>query len=832
MAPVQWLLVICGLASLLAAGARAGTRSQVYVVYMGAVPPRTSPNLLQESHLRLVSTVLKRGRRADNVVVRQYKHGFSGFAARLSEAEAAALRRNPGVVSVFPDPVYQLHTTRSWDFLQQTAVKIDATAGAGRRGGAHARHKGAAAATADSPPADTIIGLLDTGIWPESPSFDDTGFGPVPTRWNGTCMAGDNFNSTNCNKKLIGARYYNETDVRGPSGNAGGGSARDDVGHGTHTSSTAAGSAVSGASYYGLASGTAKGGSAASRVAMYRVCSAEGCSGSAILAGFDDAVADGVDVLSVSLGASPYFRPDFSEDPIAIGSFHAVSKGVAVVCSAGNSGPAAATVVNAAPWILTVAATTIDRDFESDVLLGGNNSAVKGGAINFSNLDKSPKYPLITGASAKSSSVSDADSASHCEPGTLDNTKIQGKIVLCNHSEGDTSKPAKADELKDAGAAGAIFVNDVERAVATTYLDFPATEVTSAAAAAINKYIASASQPVATITPTATVTGYKPAPVVAYFSSRGPSAQTGNILKPDVAAPGVNILASWIPTPSSSSLPPGQKEASQFKLVSGTSMACPHVAGAAATVRAWNPTWSPAAIRSAIMTTGKLLTNQSPNLRNLNFSRTESQCSVTTAGSDAAEQRRSSGDDGRRVAGDAVRPRGRAGAPGGGAGPGARVRGRGRRLPRLPLQLRLRRRQDQARRRRHAWWWVRLRGQRHRGAHLRPQLPVDRRVGARKSWPDGGPRRHQRRGGGGGHLHGRRRRADGVGGEGHAEQAGVHQEREETGVPGELLRRERRRGEEGRRHVRLRYMVGWEALGSQPIRGDQLKQCHGTEALH
>ncbi|CAN6203647.1 unnamed protein product [Urochloa humidicola] len=609
MAPVQWLLVICGLASLLAAGARAGTRSQVYVVYMGAVPPRTSPNLLQESHLRLVSTVLKRGRRADNVVVRQYKHGFSGFAARLSEAEAAALRRNPGVVSVFPDPVYQLHTTRSWDFLQQTAVKIDATAGAGRRGGAHARHKGAAAATADSPPADTIIGLLDTGIWPESPSFDDTGFGPVPTRWNGTCMAGDNFNSTNCNKKLIGARYYNETDVRGPSGNAGGGSARDDVGHGTHTSSTAAGSAVSGASYYGLASGTAKGGSAASRVAMYRVCSAEGCSGSAILAGFDDAVADGVDVLSVSLGASPYFRPDFSEDPIAIGSFHAVSKGVAVVCSAGNSGPAAATVVNAAPWILTVAATTIDRDFESDVLLGGNNSAVKGGAINFSNLDKSPKYPLITGASAKSSSVSDADSASHCEPGTLDNTKIQGKIVLCNHSEGDTSKPAKADELKDAGAAGAIFVNDVERAVATTYLDFPATEVTSAAAAAINKYIASASQPVATITPTATVTGYKPAPVVAYFSSRGPSAQTGNILKPDVAAPGVNILASWIPTPSSSSLPPGQKEASQFKLVSGTSMACPHVAGAAATVRAWNPTWSPAAIRSAIMTTATQLNN-------------------------------------------------------------------------------------------------------------------------------------------------------------------------------------------------------------------------------
>nr|CAB3452654.1 unnamed protein product [Digitaria exilis] len=577
-----------------------GSRSrQVYVVYMGAVPPRSSTNLLLESHLRLVSTVLKRGQTADSVVVRQYKHGFSGFAARLTGDEAAALRRKPGVVSVFADPVYQLHTTRSWDFLQQDAVKVDAAAA--RRSGAHNSNK----ASGDDPSSNTIIGLLDSGIWPESPSFNDAGFGPVPTHWKGTCMTGDNFNSSNCNKKLIGARYYDMSGVRGPSG-SGGGSPRDDVGHGTHTSSTAAGNAVAGASYYGLAAGTAKGGSSASRVAMYRVCSEEGCAGSAILAGFDDAVADGVDVLSVSLGASPYFRPDFADDPIAIGSFHAVARGVTVVCSAGNSGPAAATVVNAAPWILTVAATTIDRDFESDVVLGGNNSAVKGGAINFSNLDKSPKYPLITGAAAKSSSESDAEAASHCEPGTLESSKVQGKIVLCNHTEGDTSKLVKADELKSSGAVGAIFVNDVENAVATAYLDFPVTEVTSAAAVAINKYIASTSQPMATITATATVTEYKPAPVVAYFSSRGPSAQAGNVLKPDVAAPGVNILASWIPT---TSLPAGQTVASQFKLVSGTSMACPHVAGAAATVKAWNLTWSPAAIRSAIMTTATQLNN-------------------------------------------------------------------------------------------------------------------------------------------------------------------------------------------------------------------------------
>lgn len=132
-----------------------------------------------------------------------------------------------------------------------------------------------------------------------------------------------------------------------------------------------------GASFYGLAEGTAKGGSTSSRIAMYKVCGFYGCPGSAILAAFDDAIADGVDLLSISIGASIFFPPDFSTDPIAIGAFHAVDKGIVVVCSAGNDGPDAKSVVNAAPWILTVGATTIDRNFESDVVLGGNKKAVK-----------------------------------------------------------------------------------------------------------------------------------------------------------------------------------------------------------------------------------------------------------------------------------------------------------------------------------------------------------------------------------------------------------------------------------------------------------------------
>ncbi|RZC55229.1 hypothetical protein C5167_014080 [Papaver somniferum] len=168
--------------------------------------------------------------------------------------------------------------------------------------------------------------------------------GPVPSRWKGVCMQGHDFiASTNCNRKLIGARYYNDSTEDEQQN-----SPRDTIGHGTHTASTAAGASV---------------------------CTSSGCHGSSIMAAFDDAIGDGVDVLSLSLGASAFMRPDFSSDPIAIGAFHAVQKGVIVVCSAGNDGPTSSTVVNTAPWILTVAATTIDRDLESDVILGGVGDA-------------------------------------------------------------------------------------------------------------------------------------------------------------------------------------------------------------------------------------------------------------------------------------------------------------------------------------------------------------------------------------------------------------------------------------------------------------------------
>lgn len=177
---------------------------------------------------------------------------------------------------------------------------------------------------------------------------------------------------------MIGARYYgiiqraynnNKTHLANPSG-----SPRDYDGHGTHTTSIAAGAEVANVSYYGLACGTARGGSPSARIAIYKACTLDGCAGSTILKAMDDAIKDGVDIISISIGMSSLFQSDYLNDPIAIGAFHAQQKGVMVVCSGGNDGPAPYTIVNSAPWIFTVSASNIDRDFQATVLLGNGKT--------------------------------------------------------------------------------------------------------------------------------------------------------------------------------------------------------------------------------------------------------------------------------------------------------------------------------------------------------------------------------------------------------------------------------------------------------------------------
>ncbi|XP_020236057.1 CO(2)-response secreted protease [Cajanus cajan] len=553
---------------------------KVYIVYMGAAD--SSNGSLRNDHAQLLNSVLRRDKKA---LVRNYKHGFSGFAARLTKEEADSISQKPGVVSVFPDPILKLHTTRSWDFLKhQTRVKTSTKSNT---------------VSNSSSSSDVILGILDTGIWPESESFNDKGMGPIPSHWKGTCVESKYFNSSNCNRKLIGARVYAQSFSSTKDGDDN--TPRDSNGHGTHVASTAVGAVVENASYYGLAPGTAKGGSPGSRLAVYKVCFGMFCDGSAILAAFDDAIADGVDVLSLSLGGLPETPAELINDTVAIGAFHAVERGIVVVCAAGNDGPSPYSVVNDAPWILTVAASTIDRDLQSDVVLG-DNTIIKGRAINFSPLSNSPKYPIIYGESAKANSTNIAD-ARQCHEDSLDGNKVKGKIVVCDgKDDGYVSNTyTKIDSVKALGGIGLVHISEEDGAVAFNYVDYPATVITFKDGARLLQYINSTNNPVATVLPTIIVPDYKPAPMVVRFSSRGPSSLSSNILKPDIAAPGVNILAAWIGN-SFEDVPKGRKP-SPYRIISGTSMACAHVSGLVSRVKTHNPTWSASAIKSAIMTT-------------------------------------------------------------------------------------------------------------------------------------------------------------------------------------------------------------------------------------
>lgn len=167
--------------------------------------------------------------------------------------------------------------------------------------------------------------------------------------------------------KIIGARHYRS---RGSIPSEDNDSARDSIGHGTHTASIAAGSVVDGASMLGVASGTARGGVPSARIAIYKVCWSDGCASDDILAAFDDAIADGVDIISISVGASNAF--DYFNDSIAIGAFHSMKNGILTSTSAGNSGPEYKSLSNYSPWSLSVAASTIDRNFSNKLVLGNN----------------------------------------------------------------------------------------------------------------------------------------------------------------------------------------------------------------------------------------------------------------------------------------------------------------------------------------------------------------------------------------------------------------------------------------------------------------------------
>ncbi|KAI3792532.1 hypothetical protein L2E82_06414 [Cichorium intybus] len=496
-------------------------------------------------------------------MVHAYRNVLTGFAVKLTLDQVKEMEEKDGVISVRPQSVLSLHTTHTPNFLglhQNLGFWRGSNYGKG-----------------------IIVGVLDTGITPDHPSFNDTGLDPPPAKWKGKCeVAG-------CNNKLIGVRNF----VSGSPG-----SALDDEGHGTHTSSTAAGNFVEGATALGNDNGTAVGMAPLAHIAMYKVCDESGCADSDMLAAMDAAIEEGVDVLSLSIGGPS--RP-FYTDSIAIGGFAAIQKGIFFSCSAGNSGPFNSTVSNEAPWILTVGASTVDRKVQATVKLG--NGVLLNGESIFQPKDF-PETPLPLVYPGMNGDLNKA----LCAPGSLNSTEVKGKVVMCVRG-GGIGRVAKGQTIKDAGGAAMILTN-VQADGASTIADahvIPASYVGYKDGVTILEYMNLTSSPVAAILFHGTVIGDKSAPQVTSFSSRGPSLATPGILKPDIIGPGVSILAAWpVSLDNTTTTIP-------FNVVSGTSMSCPHLSGIAALLKSAHPDWSPAAIKSAIMTTADLvnLNNQS-----------------------------------------------------------------------------------------------------------------------------------------------------------------------------------------------------------------------------
>jgi subtilisin family serine protease len=514
--------------------------------------------------------------------VYDYRFSYNGFAAKLTEKQAERLELLSDVVAVEKAAEVTMDTATTPSFLGLTDPNA----------GLWAKHnlKG----------EDVVIGVVDSGVWPENPAFSDRDaqgkriYQQLPS-WHGKCAPGENFNSSMCNQKLIGAQFFCE--VRGCSTVLAHEflSPRDYNGHGSHTASTAGGNEAVPTTGAAALFGTINGMAPRARLSVYKVCwdNGEGGCGANTgdsVAAIDQAVADGVDVINYSIsGTSTSYL-----DAVEVAYLFAADAGVFVATSAGNSGPGATTVAHISPWLAAVGAGTHNRSGTATVTLG--NAATYTGASLTAAVGPAP----VVLATESGKAGADPNLLRQCfsDPEVLDPAKVTGKIVVCERG-GATPNNARVDKsvaVKNAGGVGMILYNTAAGASLNADLhSIPTVHVDSVAGAAIVAYVSGAGASATASLSQAIVNTSAPAPDIAAFSSRGPSiGGGGDILKPDFFAPGVDILAAVAP--------PGNA-GKDFDIYSGTSMSSPHVAGLGALLTQAHPDWSPAAMRSALATT-------------------------------------------------------------------------------------------------------------------------------------------------------------------------------------------------------------------------------------
>ncbi|PKU73028.1 subtilisin-like protease SBT1.2 [Dendrobium catenatum] len=483
-----------------------------------------------------------------------YRHSITGFAARLTPQEANAMESMDGFLLAHPERLLFPHTTYTPKFLnldEWTAIRGSVWEKSFYGEG-------------------VIIGVVDSGISPTHLAFDDEGVPPPPIKWKGQCSIAD------CNNKLIGAKAFRNGDRKA--------SPIDYDGHGTHVTGIAAGNFVSHADVGGMASGRASGMAPKAHLAIYKACFEGQCRDSDVLAAVDQAIHDRIDVLLIPLGGIPL---PLYEDSVAVASFAAVGNGIVVCTSVGNGGPRVGEISHEAPWLVAAGASTIDRRVRAVVRLGNGvdlmgESAFQPPSDEFPPIFLPLAFPGIDGDAA----------AANCHSRSLADLDLRGKIVLCFADDGDNT--GKTGAVKNAGAGAVIVMNRRSHGFTTRseMHELPASHLSYLDGRRLRSYVYSTSTPVAAIVFNGTVFGARPSPAVAAFSSRGPSLMNGGVLKPDIIAPGVNVLSAWPPVAASP----------LFGFMSGTSMAAAHVAGVAALVRRRHPRWSPAMIHSAIIT--------------------------------------------------------------------------------------------------------------------------------------------------------------------------------------------------------------------------------------
>jgi len=556
-----------------------------------------------------------------------YRFGLNGFAARMSIAQAQKLEHLPEVLEVWEDEVRPLATSHSPTFLGLFDANTGLRSVEGLDGDG------------------IVIGVIDSGVTPEHPALQDTrdadkpracrsswgettilgkwlcrrykklpkvvAFEP-PEGWNGTCETGDRFVATDCNNKLIGARWYIDGALEtGPIDDGEIHSPRDADGHGTHTATTAAGNRTS-ASLFGTLVGDIEGMAPKARVAIYKACwlrpgaSRASCNTSDLANAIDAAVADGVDVINYSVGSS--LLRTTAPDDLAL--LAATKAGVLAVVAAGNEGPNLGTIGSPAggPWAITIAASSRDGELNVEAMEITVPPRIAGKyAVREASF--TPPLQAVDPIEASLVAVDDGDTsldtggtgteADGCQP-LLNGDAVNGNIALLQRTGCRFDEMVK--NAADAGAVAAIVYNIAGDPIVmdgdSGLSDIPALMIGQADANLILAEFDESIAVTAVLDKGFLLTSNETGNTMATFSARGPGP-VPDVLKPDVTAPGVNILAGF--SPDSAHSTPGEF----FGYISGTSMAAPHVAGAAALLRQAHPEWSPGAIKSALMTSSR-----------------------------------------------------------------------------------------------------------------------------------------------------------------------------------------------------------------------------------